>query len=523
MARPEGFEPHLLNRSYVLNEHRAGYAITESRGVSQHGKTLGATAALLRGISSVSGRNCGQTYLRSRHGLPMNIIFHLKIPKWSRTISFWAVTLLLVLGTSIAYAEQRIEVQKGDGPIDVAVSTDGATLYVANYDADKVGVRSVTTQTLETTVTVGNGPVALATSPNGNFLYVANELDDSVSVIATATNTVSATVSVGDGPDGLAVSPDSSTLYVSNYTDGTVSVIATATNTVSTTINVGSGAYGLAVSPDGSSLFVANEGSDTVSVIATATNTVSTTVNVGDEPEDVVFSPDGSKAYVPNFADDTVSVIATATNTVSATISVGDGPIAVAMDPDGETLYVSTRIANAVDAVNLVSNTVATSYAVGNGPVGLALTPNGNALFVANYQGVSISRIDLSPTIEDSAPPSVPGIYLYVAGPVGRGVSESPIYFGAVSIAPDSSYILSLQSVHNSALTRVVLASGMVSEGGHLESRLELTSLDAGTYKIVFTGTHRLGYPLILTNYITVNINGDFVSISPESLQPSLS
>ena len=411
----------------------------------------------------------------------MNIIFHLKIPKWSRTISFWAVTLLLVLGTSIAYAEQRIEVQKGDGPIDVAVSTDGATLYVANYDADKVGVRSVTTQTLETTVTVGNGPVALATSPNGNFLYVANELDDSVSVIATATNTVSATVSVGDGPDGLAVSPDSSTLYVSNYTDGTVSVIATATNTVSTT------------------------------------------VNVGDEPEDVVFSPDGSKAYVPNFADDTVSVIATATNTVSATISVGDGPIAVAMDPDGETLYVSTRIANAVDAVNLVSNTVATSYAVGNGPVGLALTPNGNALFVANYQGVSISRIDLSPTIEDSAPPSVPGIYLYVAGPVGRGVSESPIYFGAVSIAPDSSYILSLQSVHNSALTRVVLASGMVSEGGHLESRLELTSLDAGTYKIVMTGTHRLGYPLILTNYITVNINGDFVSISPESLQPSLS
>ena len=114
------------------------------------------------------------------------------------------------------------------------------------------------------------------------------------------------------------------------------------------------------------------------------------------------------------------------------------------------------------------------------------------------------------------------GIFLYLAGREGSPAEGSAVYYGSVSIRPNSTYILSLQSVTNPALTRTVLATGTTNDWGHADKRLEMGELDAGTYKVVMTGTHRLDYPLVLTNYISIDGNGNFISLSPESLQPTL-
>lgn len=136
-----------------------------------------------------------------------------------------------------------------------------------------------------------------------------------------------------------------------------------------------------------------------------------------------------------------------------------------------------------------------------------------------------------SSSSSSSAPPpnssseGLHGIFLHISGhgsTYGQ-VDGTPIYYGSYGIKPNTTYILSLQSVTNPALTRTVLATGTVNGGGHLDARLEMGTLKAGTYKVVMTGTHRLGYPLVLTNYISVEVNGNFVSISPEHLQPTLS
>jgi len=47
---------------------------------------------------------------------------------------------------------------------------------------------------------VGNFPVGVAVTPDGAHVYVANEKDHSVAVIATGSNTVTATVPVGNFP-----------------------------------------------------------------------------------------------------------------------------------------------------------------------------------------------------------------------------------------------------------------------------------------------------------------------------------
>ena len=144
----------------------------------------------------------------------------------------------------------------------------------------------------------------------------------------------------------------------------------------------------------------------------------------------------------------------------------------------------------------------------------------------------SLSESSLDSVYEAPVPSSAPaetienrgifGIFLYIAGQPAREVKSTPVYFGSVGIKADSSYILSVQSVTNPALTRTVLATGSTNGRGHADRRIELGNLAPGTYKVVMTGVHGGGYPLVLTNYISVDRDGNFISLSPESLQPTL-
>jgi hypothetical protein len=154
---------------------------------------------------------------------------------------------------------------------------------------------------------------------------------------------------------------------------------------------------------------------------------------------------------------------------------------------------------------------------------GICSTVNNGYPFLLWELSSAGSCLPSATSTTSSAAESNQGIFLHIARQPGREVEDTPIYFGSVSIKPNSTYILSIQSVTNPALTRTVLATGTTNNWGHADKRLEMGKLAPGTYKVVMTGTHRLDYPLVLTNYISVDQNGNFISLSPESLQPSLS
>jgi len=123
--------------------------------------------------------------------------------------------------------------------------------------------------------------------------------------------------------------------------------------------------------------------------------------------------------------------------------------------------------------------------------------------------------------VSDPAP-GPPGIFLTVAGPVGRSASESPVYYGADRIAVTSTYLLTVTRVSNVTPTITTLAEGTINANGSFSSMTRLPALTPGSYKIVMTGIHASGYQLVLTNYLTVGANGSIVSVSPESQQPFL-
>jgi hypothetical protein len=149
----------------------------------------------------------------------------------------------------------------------------------------------------------------------------------------------------------------------------------------------------------------------------------------------------------------------------------------------------------------------------------VALSADGNGLAVglprndataSNAGAVVVFGYTLS--VSDGVSVSgTPGIYLHVAGPVGRSAEGSPVYYGSDRVAHTSTYLLSIRSA--TGVTQHVLASGTVDVRGNLEAMVRLPALAPGRYDVVLTGQHLGGHGLSLSAEIRVNDQGRIGSL----------
>lgn len=137
----------------------------------------------------------------------------------------------------------------GGLPVDVKLSPDGTTYYVANQALHGVTMIDARTLRKRGFIATGRGAHGFSISRNTRRLYVSNRLDGSVSVISFARRKVVATWRVGGSPDMLQLSGDGKELWVSNRFGNTVSVIDAASGRVRRSIRVGSNPHGLAFFP----------------------------------------------------------------------------------------------------------------------------------------------------------------------------------------------------------------------------------------------------------------------------------
>ena len=87
----------------------------------------------------------------------------------------------------------------------------------------------------------------------------------------------------------------------------------------------------------------------------------------------------------------------------------------------------------------------------------------GNGVWVAvSHDGTNrvMRSVDAVASSSSSADAGVPGIFLTVAGPVGRSASEAPVYYGADRVAVTSTYLLTVTRVSNVTPTITTLAEG---------------------------------------------------------------
>ena len=177
------------------------------------------------------------------------------------------------------------------GPNHLDFSKHGRYLLISTeFDGHIVKVDTTRLRVVGS-IDVGGLPVDVKLSPDGSSFYVANQGRGGVSVIDPIRMRETLFIRTGAGAHGLCISRDARSLYVSNRIAGTISVIDVTTNKVRDTWHVGGSPDMLQVSADGRQLWVSNRYDSSVSLIGTRTGQLRDTIAVGSSPHGLTLFP----------------------------------------------------------------------------------------------------------------------------------------------------------------------------------------------------------------------------------------
>jgi YVTN family beta-propeller protein len=294
-----------------------------------------------------------------------------------------------------ASAVARFASRKGLGvaALTLAVTAAAVASILATRDGQThamVAVNSIValgpSGSIATTVPVGARPVAITSG--GASLWVANLDDQSVTRVDMSSRQAVRTIPIGGAPAALAATRGG--VWV---TDGAGDVskidprydrvtarrpLAASGSFFRGTVRPMLAAFGWLwiVSPDG---HVSRIDADSARGMGS--------VDVGNAPSAIAAGADS--VWVTNSADGTVTRI-DPTTLVATTIPVGHGPAAVAVNAAGA--WIANSGDNVLVRVDTGTNAVAGSTRVGNGPTAVLATPT--ALWVANGRDGTVMRLD---------------------------------------------------------------------------------------------------------------------------------
>lgn len=256
------------------------------------------------------------------------------------------------------------------GPSGLAVAPGGAYFYVTAKNNNSVAFVSAATASVVNTVTVDAGPVQVAVTPNGATVYSVNQAG-TVSAIDTASATVLASIPVASQPSGLAITPDGSQVLVTSLGSTTLSVISTSSNTVVATWPYRASA--IAISKDGRFVYLAHPLANSISVHNPATGSVTGIISGITNPTALALA--GRLLYAVNGSTNSVTAIDVSTRKAIATVPVGVQPSSVALAADGARAYVTNMQDGSVSVINTSTNTIiATLAKVAQSPAAVAVT-----------------------------------------------------------------------------------------------------------------------------------------------------
>src|SRR5262245_5141444 len=327
-------------------------------------------------------------------------------------------------GAGALVARDPFKVGVGAPPSAVAVSPDGASVYVATvngggifqYSVNADGTLNAKTPPKQSSGSSLNG---IAVNPDGHSVYAVDASTPGTiyqyDVLAggVLAPKMPATVAAGGAGGGIAVSPDGNNVYVAANSGGpqtgmvlqySVGVGGALVPKSAPFVTAGAGTLNVAVNPDGKSVYASNSTSHTVSqydvnpdgtLAAKSTPTVATS----QAPWKFAISKDGTSVYVTGFGanqavdDGSVSQFSVGADgglspKSPAAVPSGPHPRGAALSTDGAHLYVTNTSNTAnpskagvfqydVGAGGTLAPKSPSLVASGNQPDGIAITPIG--------------------------------------------------------------------------------------------------------------------------------------------------
>jgi len=279
------------------------------------------------------------------------------------------------------------------------------SMVACNTTSPSQGNLSGYPNNLIATISVGDSPRDICISSDGAFLYVANYQSNTVSIINTEDCSIATSVNVPAGPNGICITPNDGLVYVACMSANSVAVIRTSDNFVIAEIpSNGQGTRRLCSLPSGDFIYVANYISCNIDVISTLTQTIITSIDFGNWPEGITCNADGTEVYcvdsgTGSTANGSVGVIRTSDNTIVQEIDGFDGSPAICYLPNDQYLYVGNWHWQNLYIVDLSNNyQIIDSIQTANNPLNFQTTPSGDyvifdgSLRVANTSTHSVEE-----------------------------------------------------------------------------------------------------------------------------------
>jgi YVTN family beta-propeller protein len=272
-------------------------------------------------------------------------------------------------------------VATGEGPHEVAASSDGKFAYVTNYGGSTPG-STLSVIDLAAQKEIHRVDLAPLGRPHGilfadDKVYFTAELNKLIARYDPATNKLDWLLGVGQNRTHMLVRTKYlNEFFTANVDSGSVTAIEKSSDPSGwkeTNIPVGRGSEGIDISPDDKEVWVANAGDGTVSVIDVATSKVIHTFNVHAKHSNrLKFTLDGKLVLISDPGTGELIVVDAATRKVIKQLDAGRGPGGILIAPGGALAYVALAGDNAVAIIDLLKLEIAGRIPTGQGPDGLA-------------------------------------------------------------------------------------------------------------------------------------------------------
>ncbi|UPJ53440.1 hypothetical protein IVB30_20250 [Bradyrhizobium sp. 200] len=222
----------------------------------------------------------------------------------------------------------------GAGPVALVAHPAQPRLFVACQQANTLIAIDANTMAAAAPVAVGNGPISLAISSDGKEIWVALATDKKINIVSTTSAGMPslASIALTDAPFRVVMAPDSKRAYVSFPSAGRLQVFDVAAR--SSLTSMAAGVAPAAMAADSAALVVVDRGAATTPVeqlrlfttLAAAPFLKNVgTVRVRRQPADVNLG--NGVAYVANAGSDEVSVATVRSEQINsiATWRLGSG------------------------------------------------------------------------------------------------------------------------------------------------------------------------------------------------------
>ncbi|WP_050434466.1 YncE family protein [Chondromyces crocatus] len=336
---------------------------------------------------------------------------------WTANGASYTVTRLVTDGPGNWTKAHELPV--GSWPAAIAHHPGAEHVLVAQRGSDTIGFIHRERLVLEDALWVGDEPTGLALSPDGARLYVTLPTMGAVAIVDVAARELVGRIDVGFDPRAIVVSSDGAHLYVASYRSGNrvkdtrgtygpdddqdIWIIDTQTGLVETVVEgVAADLRALALSPEGDELYVAATDGDPepTQTDPSAEPFVHQVVVVGADPTRADFGTVLRRADLTRQPSSTGAVV---------------NPSGILVTDDR--VWVASEASDLVVALDRVTLEEQTRAAVGAGPrqlVALDDGAGGHLLAVHAHQHFAVNLLDSTgadrgtvPLTDDPRPPAV--------------------------------------------------------------------------------------------------------------------